>query len=493
MRATQVFSGLGWTAGAAAINLIAQLVFTAVLARAIEPAAFGLMAMAIIALRFVSYFAQMGAAQTLVQAPTLSLGLPTAAMATALVVSTALYGLLVVAAPLFVAYFSAPGLAEVMMVFGLVLPLTAASALPLALLRRAGRFQASSTIDVLAYTLGYGAIGSALALTGHGVWSLVWAALAQQAIALLLSLGLSAYPLTLAVQRSDWARAWGLGSGYSVIGFLEFLWANVETLLVGRWQGPVALGLLNRAQLLCNLPVEQVVNAGSKVLFPAMSSLQGQPERVRNGFLVTLLATALISVPISAGVCAAAPELVRAVLGPQWGDATALVRVLALSVPPMFLYVACGVAMDSVAALRPKLWLQLGLLLVKVALLVATASFGLVTMAVAIVFCELLRLTLGLFLVCRLLSVPAAAVRQVLQIALLLGLLVFVGVSAVSGLTENGQLHMGIRLVADALVGAGLLVLVLYALLPRWRSFEPILSFDSLCQRLVRVQGLVRR
>jgi lipopolysaccharide exporter len=493
MRAAQIFSGLSWTVTAAAINLTAQVLFTAVLARSVEPAAFGLIVMAMIAMRFVSFFAQMGAAQTLVQAPQLSKGMPTAALVVALAVSLSLYGLLMLCSPLFASYFQAPDLPAVLLVLGLSLPLSAAGALPMALLRRHGRFQASSTVEVLAYTLGYGLVGISLAINGHGVWALAWATLAQQTLALVMGLLLSAYPLSRAVERADWARTWGNGSRYSFIGFLEFLWANVETLMIGRWLGNAALGLINRAQLLCNLPVEQGVSAGSKVLFPTLSAMQAEPKRLRDGFLVMLMATTLLSAPISAVMSAASADVVRVVLGPAWQDAVVLVHTLALGVPAMFMYVACGITLDSVAALRPKLLLQLSLLPVKVAVLWTLLEHGLGAVAVGMVVCEWLRLALGLLLVQRVLTIPARPLWQALGVGLALAALVYASVLAATWAGQFGQWPAPVRLLADMAAAFLVLSAVLYTCLSRWRSFEPLLSFESLCVRLARMQGFVRR
>ncbi len=139
MRARQVLAGLGWSTLATLVNLVAQFGFMAVLARVLDPATFGLMAMAAIATRFASFFAQAGAAQTLVQQKNLDKGLTTAALVLTLAISLALYAATVLAAPLFSRYFATPDLVQILAVFGLTLPLSALGSLPMALLRRQGR------------------------------------------------------------------------------------------------------------------------------------------------------------------------------------------------------------------------------------------------------------------------------------------------------------------------------------------------------------------
>ncbi len=59
--------GVSWSYATTVGTIVVQLGSTAVLARALGPAAFGLIAMANIALRFGQYFSQMGVAQAIVQ------------------------------------------------------------------------------------------------------------------------------------------------------------------------------------------------------------------------------------------------------------------------------------------------------------------------------------------------------------------------------------------------------------------------------------------
>lgn len=479
MNARHILAGLGWSSIATAVNLAAQFGFMALLARVLEPAAFGLMAMAAIATRFASFFAQAGAAQTLVQQATLDRALTTAAFWLSLAVSGALYAVTWLAAPLFSRYFQAPELVAVLRLFGLTLPLAALGALPLALLRRQGRFAAAALIDVSGYVLGYGLTGTVMALQGQGVWSLVAASLCQQALSATLAFGLARYPLGGAVPRATWQQVLGQGSRYSLIGFLEFLWANVETLLIGRRLGQAALGLQNRAQLLCNLPVEQTVNASSKVLFPALSAMQTDRARVADGFLLMLLATGVLSSALSAGISAAAVDAVGLLLGGRWQAAVPLVAVLAASVPAMFAYVACGITLDSQAALGPKLRLQATLLLVKLAAVLALSQWGLIGIAWAIVACEWLRAALGMALVSHLLHIPATLLWRTLGMLAAVLLTVYGAVSAAVALGQAMALPLAVRVLADALSGAlGFMLLLVFGL-PVWSRFSPLQRFDT--------------
>ena len=450
MRANQILGGLGWSVLSFGVNAAAQLVIAAILARQLAPAVFGAIAMATIATRFASYFGQMGAMQTLIQSPTIDARLVTATLAVSVSASTFLYALLVLAAPAFAWYFKSPDLVSILIVLGLTLPIGALATPPLAMLRRAGRFRGTSLIEVAGFVLGYGATGIACALSGLGVWSIVFATLAQQVLVTVCSYAMAKVPLQWSLEKASIKRVWGVGSRYSLIGFLEFMWGTIETLFIGRMLGQTTLGLFNRAQMLTNLPVELAVGAVTKVLFPALSAMQGDRPRLADGFVVMLLCAGGLSVAVAGTFVAAAGDIVHLVLGPRWAEAVPLVQILALAVPSAFSYVSCGVALDSIGAAGPKLRFQTWAFALKVPIVLVAGMAGPAAIAGAIAICELARLLMGARLVTQLLDVKAAAVVRVFSAHMVLGIAVTAFV-------------LGARLTCEA-AGFGLLPRVLIEL-----------------------------
>lgn len=479
MNAQQILSGLGWSTFATMVSAACQVVFMAVLARLLDPAAFGLMAMAAIALRFAGYFSQLGFAQALIQRPSLEPEDTTAALLMATALGVALSGAMALASPLVAQAFRAPELAPLVAVLGLSLLLAPLGGLPLALLRRAARFKRVNAIEVVAYVAGYGVVGIACAARGLGVWSLVAATLSQQALLLALGFAAMRYPLCWPVRREAFARLGSFGARYSLIGFVEFLGGNIETLIVGRLFGKADLGLLNRAGTLTNLPVELGVGAVNKVLFPALSGLQHDRLRLADGFQMLLLSVGLFSTAMACGIAAGAPDVVPLVLGAKWLGIVPLVTVLALAVPPTFLFVACGVTLDSLAALGPKLRLQLLALALRVVLVLALARWQLEGVALAVVLTELLRLVLGLRVVGRLLEIAPAALGRLLLLSAATGVAVWSAVAATLAGTAAAGLPLPARVLLEFLAGALALAAALLVLAVRFQDYRPLQRFDT--------------
>jgi lipopolysaccharide exporter len=493
MNAQQVLAGLGWSATATVVSAAGQLVFMAVLARVLDPAAFGLMAMGMVAMRFAGVFSQMGFAQALIQRPQLQAQDTTAALLMALATGGVLYGVLLLAAPAFGAAFRTPELPLLISVLGLSLLLGTLGSLPLALLRRQARFKRVSGIEVVAFLFGYGAVGIACALQGMGVWSLVAATLSQQSLLLLLGFLSVRYPLSWPVPRAAFARLWSYGARYSLVGMLEFLYSNVESIFIGRSLGKVELGLFNRAVTLTSLPVELGVSAVNKVLFPALSGMQQDHRRMVDGFQMLLLSIGLFSTAVACGIAAAAPDVVALLLGAKWQGIAPLVAVLAFAVPPAFMYVACGVTLDSLAALRPKLRLQALMLALKIALVLWLAPWGLVGIACAVVLAEVARLALGMHLVTRLLGIDAAALWRQLALFVATGLVVWVVVGVTAAVSLAAGLPLPARVLLEAATAAAALGGIVVWLLARFPAYAPLQRFDAVSRwhgRLLRALRL---
>jgi len=493
MNAQQIMSGLGWSAMATVVSAVCQFVFMAMLARLLDPAAFGLMAMAAIALRFAGFFAQLGFAQAIVQRPRLTPQDTTAALVMALCIGSVLSAGMALAAPLFADGFRTIELTGLISVLALSLLLTALGALPLALLRRQARFKRVALVEVFCFVIGYGVVGIACASRAMGVWSLVAATLSQQTLIVVFGFLAVRYPLAWPISRSAVSGLWAYGSRHSLIGFLEFLWANVESMFIGRTLGKVDLGLFNRTVTLTNLPVEFGVNAVTKVLFPALSAMQDDRRKMADGFQILLLSIGLFSTATACGIAAAAPDVVALLLGDKWLEIVPIVAIAAFAVPPMFMFVACGITLDSLAELGPKLRLQATVLVFKIALVVGLlAQWGLVGVAWAVVIAELLRLALGIRLMGRLLELGSVRFVGLGALFTVTGFVVWAGVSVAASVSLGMGTPLIGRVLLEFVVGAVAFGGAVVLLAQRFPDYAPLQRFDAVRRWHVRLLEALR-
>jgi PST family polysaccharide transporter len=242
-----------------------------------------------------------------------------------------------------------------------------------ALLVRRLDFRRQFYIDTVSYVVGYGGVAIALALLGHGVWSLVWGSLAQTALsagAKLSSVRHRMRPMLGAPELRDLLH-FGLGS--SAIAIVNYVALNGDNFVVGRWSGAASLGLYTRAYTLMNLPYTYASSVVSSVLFPAFAEAQGEPARVRRAYLALTRLTAMIAASAMVTMGIVAPHLVRSVYGPRWVSAVLPLQILCLAGYFRALYHLGGIVAQSLGRIYGELWRQI----VYAGLVIAGAFLGL--------------------------------------------------------------------------------------------------------------------
>jgi O-antigen/teichoic acid export membrane protein len=307
-----------------------KILVLVLLTRLLSPADFGVVGAAFVVITFSLTFSQLGLGPALVQRPVLEPG----HISTAFFASTG-FGCIAAAivwllAPLLAMFFRMDHLTPVVRWLAVVFPILGLTTVAENLLQRDLRFRLLANTDVVAYAVGYGVVGVALALLGRGVWALVAAQITQVGVRSIVLLR-AAPPLFHPRPTRRWFRELlGYGAGVSAarIGFTV---ANqVDNFVVGRWLGAVALGLYSRAFQLMSVPTALLGDVLDKVLFPTMARVQHDQRRLASAFLQGTAIVVLVTLP--AGVIAAilAPDLVAVAFGSKWTALVPPFQILAL-------------------------------------------------------------------------------------------------------------------------------------------------------------------
>jgi|WetSurMetagenome_2_1015567.scaffolds.fasta_scaffold25133_2 lipopolysaccharide exporter len=385
----QTLRGVKWTYLSTFVNAGLQIVVTAVLARILAPDAFGLVVMANLVLRFGQYFAQMGLGQAIVQRSQLTQEHVRAAFWASVLIGTLFSGVTWVGAPLAAAAFDSPELTKVLAFMGLSFLLVSLQVTPLGLLRRQMRFRGVAVADISAYVIGYGCVGVLTALSHWGVWSLVAAALVQTAVSTLVCTLLTRPNVRPLVRWAPYRQLLGFGSRVSVITFLEFLNANLDTIVVGRMRGADLLGYYSRALNLISMPMYYMSTSLSRVLYPSVARVQDDRARVSKAYLDILTVFAGFGLPIALGMSGAAREIILVLYGSKWTASIPVMRLAAVASVLAMLSHFGGIVLEATARLRDKLAMRSAQLAIFACALIGLGRIGLVGYALAFALSEL--------------------------------------------------------------------------------------------------------
>jgi O-antigen/teichoic acid export membrane protein len=326
----RTLSGMAWVAWGSGVTAGLKVVVLVLLTRLLSPADFGVVGAALIVIGFSLAFSQLGMGPALVQRPVLEPG----HVSTAFYASTG-FGLLMAAivwllAPLIADFFRMDQLVQLVRMLTVLFPVAGMSSVAENLIQRDMRFRLLANTDVVSYSLGYGLVGVVLALLGFGALALVGAQIAQAVLR--ATLLLRAAPPRL-YPRPGWVwfrDLMGFGMGLSVAR-LGGTFANVaDNLVVGRWLGPVALGLYSRAYQLIAVPTTLLGDVFDRVLFPTLARVQHDDRRLSTAYLQGTAIVGLVTLPVGVIAAALAPELVAVAFGSRWQALVPAFQVLAL-------------------------------------------------------------------------------------------------------------------------------------------------------------------
>lgn len=368
--------GVAWSWAGTLATAVLQIVYTAVMSRLLEPSDFGLVAAALVGLRFVTYVSRFGLGSAVVQRETLTRDEAAIALRLALGVGLGTGAVAVLLSPALASLVGQPGAAEVMRWLAVALVFGSLTTVPEALVRRRLEFRGLALAQVASFGVGYLGVGISMARAGAGVWSLVGATITQSAVLLVITWMLARPPLTTAFSRRSARELLSFGGTVTILGFIEFLSGSIDTIAVGRWIGPSALGQYSRATYLVGLPVEQATTAVSRVLMPGLSQVQGDPRRFANA--VTRgsgLMACVVIIPMAA-VAAAATAIVPLLLGPGWESAAGVVPIVGAAYGLSLLTHLPAVAAEALGVVRMKLVIQSATLALTMAAVGGAAATG---------------------------------------------------------------------------------------------------------------------
>ena len=459
----QTVYGLRWFYLSTVTLMVANLAYTATISRLLDPATFGIMAMANLVVLFTQFFARMGLASALVQKPELSEKEIRASSTAGIVIGLACLAVVWILAPAIAVLFRAPTLPPVLRALGVSFVFMGWSMTGLGLLRRQLRFRTLSVISMGAYVFAYLVVGVGLALLGAGVWSLVAASVASTAVQAVWQYAVVRHPLRPVLRWEPYRAVCSYGARLSGAYLMNYIGGNLDTFTVTRIASAADLGQYTRAYYLVFQPLgNYLAQALTNVLFSTLSRIQHDLARLRRAYLTVLSLSNLVLFPICAGIAVAAQELVQVVLGPQWGLAVGLVPWFALAG-------GCNVASqltqllaDARAELNRSLAVQtayiLGLALL-ILLVLPFRSHGVWVIAAAVAAAETLRYVGYLALARRVLRLPSRRMWRAHVPAAFASASVALAVAATKWAVGG---HAPALVVLGAEVAAGALALALF-------------------------------
>lgn len=327
----RAFRGFAWLSAANASRGVLRILVLAVLARLVLPSDFGLLAAAGSVLWFLNIFSGVGVGPALVQRTELDERHIRTALTTSAGFGVVL-GFGAFASADFVAgLFEIVGLVPVLRVMAFAIPIAALSSVNEALLQRELRFGAIAAAELISYVVGYGMVGTISAAFGAGVWALVSAEMVKSIVKAVLLWRASPAVKRPGFDRRAFRELITFGAGYTASSLSIYFALEGDNLVIARSLGSAALGVYGRAYELMLVPAKALGEILDKVMFAALSRVQGDQQQLGVAYRRGIAVMALLVLPASATTLILAPEIVQVLLGTRWMSVVAPLRILALA------------------------------------------------------------------------------------------------------------------------------------------------------------------
>jgi O-antigen/teichoic acid export membrane protein len=299
-----------------------------VLARLLSPKDFGLVGMVTAFTGVLTLFRDFGLSSAAVQRTTVTEEQISTLFWINIMLGVLLGLVTVGTAPAVAAFYHEPQLFGVTAVLAAGFLFNAAGTQHSVLLQRQMRFTALAAISVVSLTVG-AAIGIGGAKAGCGYWALVAMTVTPPLIATIGFWLTTGWVPGMPHRRAGIRSMMHFGGALTFTGLLVYIGYNAEKVLIGRLWGADAIGTYGRGYQLVNIPTENLNSAVGEVAFSALSRLQDDPVRLKSYFLKGFSLVLGLTLPITIACALFADDLVFVLLGPQWEDTAAIVRLLA--------------------------------------------------------------------------------------------------------------------------------------------------------------------
>jgi PST family polysaccharide transporter len=313
-----------------AARVIVQLAGIVILARLLSIADFGLLAMVVAITGAAEVFRDFGLSTAAVQAKTLSRDERDNLFWANTVIGIGLAVVVFACAPLVAMLYGEPALVPITQALAGVFAVNGLSTQYRASLNRSFRFTALAIADVSSAAAGLG-LAVVAAVLGMGVWALVIQQVAIAVVGLIVLAALARWRPGLPKRGVSIRPFVGFGVHLVVSQFVQYAARNTDSVVIGAWLGPTALGLYDRAYRLFMVPLTQINVPASKVAVPVLARLQDDKERYDRYILHGQSLLLQVMVPVFALLCAQGHAVILIALGDKWLGAVLIFQILTVT------------------------------------------------------------------------------------------------------------------------------------------------------------------
>lgn len=387
-KTTSVVKGVIWSFAEKISAQFVSFLVSVVLARILSPDDYGLVSMILVFITISDVFVNSGFTSALVQRKNAS----TLDFSTVYYSSQALSILIYIAifflAPFVGDFYSRTELVFLLRVFALKIPIGVLNSVQHAYVSRTMQFK-KFFFSSLAGVVASGFIGISLAILGYGVWALIAQYISLTIVDTIVLFFTIKWHPTFEYSFKEALSLMSFGWKILLSDLSGTFFGQLRSLIIGKVYSSADLAFYDKGTQIPSLVSNNLGNAVSSVLFPAMSNVSDDIAGVKQLCRKAISMMSYIISPVMFGIAATADLLIVLIFTDKWAASIPLIKVLSIA----YSFGTIGlVPLQAIKAIgRSDIVLKLEFIKkpVFVLLLLVGVNFGLLPTAVTMLLYEL--------------------------------------------------------------------------------------------------------
>jgi len=326
------YFGLKWKGLTQISVYTSQLLVTIIMARLLLPKDFGLFGIVQIFIAFSTTIVNMTIGPALVQKKELTVDDIAAGNFIALILGFLFLLLFWVASYPLSIFFEIKELSGILKIFGFKFIFDSMSMVSFSVLRREVDYKSLFFISFFSIVVGQGCISIILALLNFGVYSLIFGSISASVVLFISSFILfrkKGYAFRIKYYKNKIIYILKFGLWTTFTNLVNLVAIRGDYLIIGKYLNTYLLGIYTKSYYLMQFGSVAIVEVFSNVLFPVLSRIQEDENKIK-GFLMGFIPIiALIVMSIMTFIIFYSEEIIMVILGDKWKFAIAPLKTLA--------------------------------------------------------------------------------------------------------------------------------------------------------------------
>ena len=372
-----------------------------ILARLLDPADFGLVAMVAFFTNFAAMFVDSGLSMATIQRDEITHRQVSNLFWIATMLGTLVAITTAALAPAISLFYNEPRLTGITLAMACSYIFSGMTVQHQALLRRGMQFR-----DL--------AMAGVVSQLASQVAAIAWAAIHYKQPGAYWALVLM--PIVMAATRmlyTWWACPWrpsrpkrGAGTRQMVVfganltgfNFINYFARTADQMIVGWWWGETLLGFYERARRILLQPMHKIAPAFTSVVVPTLSRLRDQPERYRAAFCAAARPLGWIGVTVVGFLYCTAEPLILLYMGPKWAQVVPVFQAFAPTAWNAMIATLGGWVYASHGHVDRQMKWGVANCIIMLTVIAAASPLGIVPLAIAISIANLLMRPLSFYI-----------------------------------------------------------------------------------------------